>query len=151
MKDQTNYSKFCTKYCRKVESRESRVDSRQSTWVTAWIFGVMCNKLKAPPKRKLVCNTTPWPESDRELYRPSDRNLLAKLMTTFADRGCHVVSATDPYGRILGFLDRSRYFFFQVAPQLYSRGWVGPVPDPLVLRKSRSAGNRTRTSWSVDL
>jgi hypothetical protein len=28
----------------------------------------------------------------------------------FADRGCHVVSVTDPYGRILGFLDRSRYF-----------------------------------------
>jgi hypothetical protein len=33
-----------------------------------------------------------------------------------------VVSATDPHGRILGFLDRSRYYFFQVAPQLYSRG-----------------------------
>jgi hypothetical protein len=28
----------------------------------------------------------------------------------FADRVCHVVSVTDPYGRILGFLDRSRYF-----------------------------------------
>jgi hypothetical protein len=28
----------------------------------------------------------------------------------FVDRGCHVVSMTDPYGRILGFLDRSRYF-----------------------------------------
>jgi hypothetical protein len=28
----------------------------------------------------------------------------------FADRGCHVVSVTDPYGRILGFLDSSRYF-----------------------------------------
>jgi hypothetical protein len=25
-------------------------------------------------------------------------------------KGCHVVSVTDPYGRILGFLDRSRYF-----------------------------------------
>jgi hypothetical protein len=24
-------------------------------------------------------------------------------------RGCHVVSVTDPYGHILGFLDRSRY------------------------------------------
>jgi hypothetical protein len=36
----------------------------------------------------------------------------------FADRGCHVVSVTDPLGRILGFLDRSRYIFFQVAPQL---------------------------------
>jgi hypothetical protein len=29
-----------------------------------------------------------------------------------------VVSVTDPYGRILGFLNRSRYFFFQVDPQL---------------------------------
>jgi hypothetical protein len=28
----------------------------------------------------------------------------------FEDRGCHVVSVTDPYGRIVGFLDRSRYF-----------------------------------------
>jgi hypothetical protein len=36
--------------------------------------------------------------------------------------GCHVVSVTEPYGRVLGFLDRSRYFFFQVAPQSYSRG-----------------------------
>jgi hypothetical protein len=32
-----------------------------------------------------------------------------------------VVSATDPPDRILGFLDRSRYYFFQVAHQLYSR------------------------------
>jgi hypothetical protein len=28
----------------------------------------------------------------------------------FVDTGCHVVSVTDYYGRILGFLDRSRYF-----------------------------------------
>jgi len=27
---------------------------------------------------------------------------------------------------------------------LTSRGWVDPVPDPLLLRKSGSAGNRTR-------
>jgi hypothetical protein len=27
----------------------------------------------------------------------------------FADRGYHVVSVTDPFGRILGFLNRSRY------------------------------------------
>jgi hypothetical protein len=32
-----------------------------------------------------------------------------------------VVSATDSPGRILGFLDQSRYYFFQVAPQLYSQ------------------------------
>jgi hypothetical protein len=45
------------------------------------------------------------------------------------------------------FLDRSRYYSIQVAPQLSSRGWVGPVPDPLLLRKSASAGNRTRDLW----
>jgi hypothetical protein len=63
--------------------------------------------------------------------------------------GCRVVSTTDPYGRILSFLDRSRYFSFQVAPQLYSRGWVDPITDALLLRKSVSAENRTRPSGSV--
>jgi hypothetical protein len=53
---------------------------------------------------------TPWSESASELYRPSDRRLSAKLLPAFADRGCHLVSVTDPYGRILDFLDRSRHF-----------------------------------------
>jgi hypothetical protein len=52
----------------------------------------------------------PWSESASELHRPSDRLLSAKWLPIFADRGCHVVSVTDPYGRILGFLDRSHYF-----------------------------------------
>jgi hypothetical protein len=38
----------------------------------------------------------PWPEPASELYRLSDRHLSAKLVPTFADRGCHVVSVTDP-------------------------------------------------------
>jgi hypothetical protein len=63
---------------------------------------------------------TPWAESASALCRPSDRRLSAKLVLTFADTECRVVSATDPYVRILDFLDRSRYNFFQVAPQLYS-------------------------------
>jgi hypothetical protein len=53
---------------------------------------------------------TPWSESANELYRPSDRRFSAKWLPTFADKGCHVVSVTDLYGRILGFLYRSRYF-----------------------------------------
>jgi hypothetical protein len=92
---------------------------------------------------------TPWYEYVSELCRPSDSRLSAKLVPTFADRGCHVVSMTDPHCRILGFVDRSRYIFFQVAPQLYSRGLVDPVPDPLLLRKSGSAGNRARTSGEL--
>jgi hypothetical protein len=74
---------------------------------------------------------------------------LVKLVPTFVQRECYMVSVTDTYDRILGFLDRSCYFFFQVAPQLYSRGWADLVPDPLLLLKSDSAGNRTRTSGPV--
>jgi hypothetical protein len=98
---------------------------------------------------ELTNQPTPWPGSVSELYRPSGYRLSSKLVPTFVDRGWCVVSVTDPYGRILGFLDRSLYFFFQVAPQLYSRGWVDSVPDPLLLRKSGSAGNQTWTSGSV--
>jgi hypothetical protein len=50
----------------------------------------------------------------------------------------------------LGFLDRSRYFFIQVAPHLSSRGWVDPVPDTLLLRKSGGTGNRTRDLWACN-
>jgi ribosomal protein S14 len=63
---------------------------------------------------------TPRPESASELYRPSDRRLSAKLVTTFAYRGVlrgQRDGSPRPYSR---FLDRSRYCFFQVAPQLYS-------------------------------
>jgi hypothetical protein len=83
---------------------------------------------------------TPFTEFASELYRPSDRRLSAKLVPTFADRGCHVVSTTDFNYHFLGLLDRSRYFFFQVAPQLYWRGWVDPVPNPLPLRKVVASG-----------
>jgi hypothetical protein len=48
-------------------------------------------------------NLTLWPGSASELYRPNDRPLSANLVTIFAERGCHVVSATDPYCRILVF------------------------------------------------
>jgi hypothetical protein len=54
---------------------------------------------------------------------PTERPpLVGEVVPTLADRGCCVVSATDPPGGMLGFLDRSRYYFFQVAPQLSSRG-----------------------------
>jgi hypothetical protein len=75
--------------------------------------------------------------------------LVGEVSAKFATRGCHVTIVTDPYGCILGFIDWSRYFFFEVAPQLYLQCWVDPFLDPLLLRKSGSAGNRTQTSGSV--
>jgi hypothetical protein len=59
--------------------------------------------------------------SVREWTIPSDQCLSDKLLSTFADRGCYVVNIMDPNSCILGFLDWSHYYFFQVAPQLYSR------------------------------
>jgi hypothetical protein len=51
-------------------------------------------------------SSSPWPKSKSELYRTRERRLSAKLVSNFEDTGCHVVSVTDPYVRILGFLDR---------------------------------------------
>jgi hypothetical protein len=34
-----------------------------------------------------------------ELYRPRDSRLSAKLVSTLADRGCHVVGEMNPHGR----------------------------------------------------
>jgi hypothetical protein len=61
---------------------------------------------------------TPWPEPESELYRPIYRRLSGKLVPTSAERGCHVVSVTDPYCRIFGFQNQSRHVFFLIAPQL---------------------------------
>jgi hypothetical protein len=83
---------------------------------------------------------TPWPQSASELYRPSDRSLSTKSVPTFANRGCHVVSVTDPYGRILDFLDLS------TSSSILLMRLSGPRSRPLLLRKSGSAGNRTLTT-----
>jgi hypothetical protein len=116
----------------------------QSSWNLVYIYHATWDHLSDKQNKQTL-----WPESASELYWPSDRRLSAKLAPTFAAGGCCMVSAMDSYSRILDFLDQGRYFFFQVAPQLYSRGWVDPVPGLLLLIKSSRTGNRTRTSGSI--
>jgi hypothetical protein len=81
--------------------------------------------------------------SVRKRTIPTERPPLVSEVSAsfFADRGCQEVSVTNPYGSILGFLDGSRYYFFQVAPQLYSRGWVDPVPELLFFSCSARESN----------
>jgi hypothetical protein len=56
-----------------------------------------------PTERK---RTTP---TERERTIPTERpQLVGEVRPIFADTGCHVISVTDPYGRNLGFIDRSR-------------------------------------------
>jgi hypothetical protein len=108
-----------------------------------WMWSRKERLRSARERRKL--NSVAW-VSDRTI--PTERpQLVHEVSANFAYRGSHVVSVTDPCGSNLDFLDQSHYFFFQPAPQLYSRGWVDPVPDPLLLRKPGNAGNRTRTFW----
>jgi hypothetical protein len=95
----------------------------------------------------IVEKTNSVAESSSELYRTSDISLSAKLVSNSG--GWRVPCGQRDGPRILGFLDRNRYFFFQVAPHLYSRVWVDSVPDPLLPRKSGSAWNRTLASGSV--
>jgi hypothetical protein len=127
---------------------------RKSSWLVFWRHpfrtsgGTLTNLAEVFHGLTNSLQNTLWPYSTSELYRPSDRCMSAKLVSAFADRGCHVVSATNPHGWTLCFLDQVTSIFFQAA-QLYSRGWVDVVPDTLHLRKSGNARNRIRTSGSV--
>jgi hypothetical protein len=87
-----------------------------------------------------------------ELYQPS---LSAKWLPTFC--GWRVPCGQRdgslwPYSR---FYRQEQLFFYQVAPQLYSRGWVDPVPDPLLILLAAlgpgvySASNRSTRSIKI--
>jgi hypothetical protein len=57
-----------------------------------------------------------------------------------------------PYSR---FSRQEPLLFYQVAPQLYSRDWVGPVPDPLLLfvvpgNRSRDPCICSQELWPLD-
>jgi hypothetical protein len=80
--------------------------------------------------------------------RGPDATCRRNLVPTFVDR---VVSRGQRGGSPtfvnLSFLDRSRYFSFNY-PLIYPhKGWADPVPDPLLLIKSGSTGNRIRDLW----
>jgi hypothetical protein len=81
-------------------------------------------------KLSLYLKKTPWSESASELHRPSDSRLSVKWLPTFADRGCHVVSVPDPYGRILDFFRQEPLLFYQVATQFVLTRLSGPRSRP---------------------
>jgi hypothetical protein len=60
-----------------------------------------------------------------------------------------VVSMTVPYGRILDFLDQSHYYSLSSSYSVVLTRLSGPVTDQLLVRKSVSIGNQTKTSRSV--
>jgi hypothetical protein len=82
-----------------------------------------------------IAEKTPWPESVSELYRPSDRRLSAKLVPAFADRECHVIRVTDPYGRILGFSRPEPLLFLSSSSSVVLMRLSGPRSRPTTSQK----------------
>jgi hypothetical protein len=106
------------------------------------------NPFKENAVRGLIIATekNSWPESASELYCLSDRCLSAKLVPTFADKGCQRV--TDPYGRILNFLTGAATFLSSSSSIVLTR-LSGPRSRPTTSHKSGSSGSRTQTSGSL--
>jgi hypothetical protein len=65
---------------------------------------------------------TPWPESESELHLPRDRRLSAKSMPTFADRSVSRGQRGGFPTAVISIFYTKPLLFFQVAPQLLSRG-----------------------------
>jgi hypothetical protein len=91
---------------------------------------------------------TLWLESVSELYPSSNCRLSTKLVPTFADGGCHVVSVTSlrPYYR----LSRPEpLLFHSSSSSVVLTRLSGLCSRPTTSQKICSAGNRTQTSGSV--
>jgi hypothetical protein len=92
---------------------------------------------------KISNRRTPCSQSARELYWRSDRRLSTKLMPTFLRiEGVEWSARRIPAAAFSIFRPKTLLFL-----QLYSRGWVDPDEDPLLLRNSGSVGNRTQDLW----
>jgi hypothetical protein len=70
------------------------------------------------PLWTLLKNSVSWVgERTIPTERPPDHRLSAKLLSTFKDIGCHVVSATNPHGRNLGLLvEREKFLSHASSP-----------------------------------
>jgi hypothetical protein len=69
---------------------------------------------------------TPWSESASELYRPSDLRLSASDRQLVRIEGA-TWSAWRIPPAVFSRFSRQEPLLYQVAPRLYSRGWVDPV------------------------
>jgi hypothetical protein len=119
-------------------SHPPRLDYSNYTWriVTATrnyptkMYWLLARKSKLSISKQLLVYKTikksPCPESANELYRLSYHRLPAKLVSTFADRGCH----TDPNVRILGFYRPEMLLFLPSSSSIVLTRLSGPRSRP---------------------
>jgi hypothetical protein len=106
----------------------------QRCWSIIQVIQTKTNSVALSPR----ANYTDW----------STATCRRNLVPTFVDRAVsRDQRGGSPTVVNLSFLDRCRYFSFKWLLIYSHKGWVDPVPDPLLLRKSGSARNRTRDLW----
>jgi hypothetical protein len=116
------------------ESEDSPCLKQRGHW-SLFSLTYTTNKQTNSVALSLPANYTDWATAT---FR---RNLVPAFVDRGVSRGQRGGSPTDVN---LSFLDRSRYLSFKQLLIYSHKGWVHPVPDPLLLRKSGSVGNRTR-------
>jgi hypothetical protein len=87
----------------------------------------------------------------RERTIPTERlPLVDEVNAEFADRGCRVISTTDPYDRILVFSRPKPLLLLRSSSSTVLTRLSGPHSRPTTSKKkSGSAGNRTLAPGSV--
>jgi hypothetical protein len=87
----------------------------------------------------------PWVLVRKRTIPTEDRRWSAKLVPTFADSGAWRGQRGGSLQSLISvYRPKPLSFFFIVASHLSLLGWADPIPDPRLLRKPGSAGNRTR-------
>jgi hypothetical protein len=67
----------------------------------------------------------------RERTIPTERPpFVGEVFAKFEEKGCHVVSVTDPYGRILDFLDTGAATFLLSSSSVVLTRLSGPRSRP---------------------
>jgi hypothetical protein len=105
-----------------------------TTYTTFTLQLVQLDPLTTTPIT-LELNYTPRPKVRERTISTERPPLVGEVSSNFEHRGCHVVSVTDPYGRILGFLDGSRYFVLPSSSSTVLTRLSGPRPRPTTYQK----------------
>jgi hypothetical protein len=104
-------------------------------------------QVKQKPDLQSATKQTPWPLACKRTIRTELPPLVGEVHANFCwYRGVAWLAQWVRTAVNLGFLYWSRYFFISAAPFILKR-LSRPVPDPLLLKKSGTAGNRTWGLW----
>jgi hypothetical protein len=89
--DSSSTAIVCTSYTLRTVQDDQQIPSG-----VTYVYRIFRIKSETRKHFRKKQKPTPWPESSSELYRSSDRRLLAKLVPTLRIEGCRLVSVVGP-------------------------------------------------------